>query len=135
MALIGTISGSNGTTTSAVTGSLIIAANPGAITPVKPTDVVLYVSGAATTIGADAPSILFKGDSFVSGAFGTDSYFQMKPVNTLRIPTNTTASYIYTSGSTNDIYFTQYSGPYTNTTRLRWLEGMLTTGLLHGGVL
>jgi hypothetical protein len=135
MALIGTISGSNGTTTSAVTGSMIIAADPSTITPVKPADVVLFVSGAATSIGADAPSILFKGDTFVSGAHGTDSYFQMKPVGTLRIPTNTTASYIYTSGSTNDIYFTQYDGPYTNTTRLRWLEGMLTTGLLHGGVL
>jgi hypothetical protein len=93
MALIGTISGSNGTTTSAVTGSMIIAADPSTITPVKPADVVLFVSGAATSIGADAPSILLKGDSFVSGALGTDSYFQMKPVDTLRIPTNTTASY------------------------------------------
>ena len=135
MALVGTVSGSNGTTVSAVTGSLIVAANPGTITPVRPTDVVLYVSGAATSVGSDVPSILLKGDTFISGALGTDSYFQMKPVNTLRIPTNTTASYIYTSGSTNDIYFTQYSGPFTNTTRLRWLEGMLTTGLLHGGVL
>ncbi len=113
---------------------MIIAADPSTITPVKPADVVLFVSGAATSIGADAPSILFKGDSFVSGALGTDSYFQMKPVNTLRIPTNTTASYIYTSGSTNDLYFTQYSDPYANTTRLRWIEGALTTGLLHGGI-
>ena len=135
MALIGTISGSNGTTTSAVTGSLIIAADPTQITSIKPANVVFYVSGSATSIGSDSPSILFKGDSFISGALGTDSYFQMKPVNTLRIPTNATASYIYTSGSTNDIYFTQYNGAYTNTTRLRWLEGMLTTGLLHGGVL
>jgi hypothetical protein len=134
MALIGTISGSNGTTTSSVTGSFIIAANPGDITPIRPEGVVLYVSGAATSIGTDNPSILLKGDAFVSGAFGTDSYIQMKPVNTLRIPTNTTASYIYTSGSTNDLYFTQYSDPYTNTTRLRWIEGVLTTGLLHGGI-
>jgi hypothetical protein len=135
LALIGTISGSNGTTTSAVTGSLIIAADPGTITPVRPTDVVLYVSGAATSVGADQPSILFKGDAFTSGAFGTDSYIQMKPVGTLRIPTNATASYIYTSGSTNDLYFTQYNGPYTNTTRLRWLESALGTGLLSGGTL
>jgi hypothetical protein len=137
LALIGTISGSNGTTTSAVTGSMIIAANPGEITPIRPTDVVLYVSGAATTIGADQPSILFKGDTFISGALGTDAYIQMKPVNALRIPTNTTASYIYTSGSTNDLYFTQYQPGtgYTNTTRLRWLESTLSTGLLHGGVL
>ena len=135
MALVGTVSGSNGTTVSAVTGSLIVAANPGTITPVRPTDVVLYVSGAATSVGSDVPSILLKGDAFISGALGTDSYFQMKPVNTLRIPTNTTASYIYTSGSTNDMYFTQYSGPYVNTTRLRWLESALNTGLLNGGVI
>lgn len=133
MALIGTISGSNGTTTSAITGSMIIAANPGVITPIKPAEVVLYVSGSTTSIGSDDPSILFKGDSFISGAFGTDSYVQMKPVGTLRIPTNTTASYIYTSGSTNDLYFTQYAGDFTNTTRLRWLEGLMTTGLMAGG--
>jgi hypothetical protein len=135
MALIGTISGSNGTTTSAVTGSIIIAADPDAITPTKPPGVVLFVSGAATSIGAEQPSIIFKGDTFVSGALGIDSYFQMKPVNTLRIPTNTTASYIYTSGSTNDLYFTQYRDPYTNTTRLRWLESQIQTGILHGGIL
>jgi hypothetical protein len=101
----------------------------------KVPNVTFDVSGTLSAIGADQPSTIFNGDAFVSGAFGTDSYIQMKPVGPLRIPTNTTASYIYTSGSTNDLYFTQYSGPYTNTTRLRWLEGMLTTGLLHGGVL
>jgi hypothetical protein len=60
-------------------------------------------------------------------------YLQLLPVGPLPISTNTTASYIYTSGSTNDMYFTQYNGPYTNTTRLRWLESGLSTGLLHGG--
>jgi hypothetical protein len=52
----------------------------------------------------------------------------------LTIPTDKSASYIYTSGSTNDLYFTQYSGPYTNTVRLRWLEGNLYTGILYGGI-
>jgi len=87
--------------------------------------------------GADTPVAVFGGDTFVSGAFGTDSYIQMKPVGTLLIPTNTTASYIYTSGSTNDLYFTQYQPGtgYTNTTRLRWLESGLSTGLLAGGTL
>ncbi len=42
---------------------------------------------------------------------------------------------MYVSGSTNDLYFTQNSGNYLNTVRLRWLEGTLSTGLLHGGVL
>lgn len=135
MALIGTISGSNGTTTSAVTGSLIIASDPNLVT--KPAVTVLFVSGAQTSIRIDDPSVIFKADTFISGAIGTDSYVQMKPVTTLQIPTNTSASYIYTSGSTNDIYFTQYQpvSGLINNTRLRWLEGTLTTGLLNGGII
>ena len=66
---------------------------------------------------------------------GSNAYLQLFPVAGSPIPSNTTASYIYTSGSTNDLYFTQYNGPYTNTTRLRWLEGNLYTGIENGGVL
>ena len=135
MPLVGTISGSNGTVKTAVTGTLVIANTTSANFPQISTNVTLYVSGTKTSIGADDPSIIFAGDAFTSGAMGTDSYFQMKPVNTLRIPTNTTASYIYTSGSTNDMYFTQYNGPYTNTIRLRWLESQIQTGLHYGGVI
>lgn len=93
------------------------------------------VSGTRSNLGTEQSSILFNGDLFVSGGIGVNDYLQLKPVNTLLIPTNTTASYIYVSGSTNDLYFTQYSDPYTNTTRLRWLESTLSTGLLHGGIL
>jgi len=140
MALIGTISGSVGTggslvSSTAISGTLIIADAPPSSFPTLASGVKLFVSGAKSAIGADAPAAIFGGDTFISGAFGTDSYIQMKPVNTLRVPTNTTASYIYTSGSTNDMYFTQYAGPYTNTTRLRWLESVVGTGLLTGGVL
>lgn len=135
MALVGTISGSNGTSTTAISGSLIIADAPASKFPSLAPGVKLFVSGAKSSIGADAPAAIFGGDTFVSGAFGTDSYIQLKPVGTLRIPTNTTASYIYTSGSTNDLYFTQYAGDFTNTTRLRWLEGLMTTGLMSGGSL
>jgi hypothetical protein len=137
MALIGTVSGSNGTSVTAISGSLVIADEPGSRFPTLGSGVKLFVSGNKTALGADTPNSIFGGDTFVSGALGTDSYFQMKPVGTLAIPTNTTASYIYTSGSTNDLYFTQYQPGtgYTNTTRLRWLESSLSTGLLHGGVL
>jgi hypothetical protein len=45
------------------------------------------------------------------------------------------ASYIYVSGSTNDLYFSQNGSGYSNTTRLRWIEGNLYTGLLSGGIL
>ena len=95
----------------------------------------IIFSGSRSSLGTEQVSVLVNGDIFVSGGIGTNDYLQLKPVNLLRIPTNTTASYIYTSGSTNDLYFTQYSGPYTNTTRLRWLEGNLSTGLLNGGTL
>ena len=100
-------------------------------------DVLFYVSGTRTSTGADDPSVVFRGDTFISGAFGISDYLQLKPVGSLRIPTNTVASYVYTSGSTNDLYYTQYQPGtgYTNTVRMRWLEGALTTGLLHGGIL
>jgi hypothetical protein len=72
----------------------------------------------------------------ISSSQGSFQYVQLLPVEAVIIPTNITASYIYASGSTNDIFFTQYSGTGTeNTTRLRWLESGLTTGLLYGGVI
>jgi hypothetical protein len=95
----------------------------------------IVFSGSRSSLGTEEVSVLVNGDIFVSGGIGTNDYLQLKPVNLLRIPTNTTASYIYTSGSTNDLYFTQYSGSFTNTTRLRWLESLMSTGLLKGGVL
>ena len=64
-----------------------------------------------------------------------NGYTQFLPVGNKIIPSNTTASYIYVSGSTNDLYFTQYQGPYTNTTRFRWLESSIYTGILNGGIL
>jgi hypothetical protein len=70
----------------------------------------------------------------VVGTQEIDGYLQLNPV-VANIPNNLTSSYMYVSGSTNDLYFTQNSGNYLNTVRLRWLEGTLSTGLLHGGVL
>ena len=72
----------------------------------------------------------------ISSSQGSFEYLQLLPVGPAIIPTNITASYIYASGSTNDIYFTQRSGiGAENTTRLRWIESGLTTGLLYGGVI
>lgn len=84
-----------------------------------------------------ASNFQVKNDLYVSGGLTVGKYIQMLPVGALEIPANQTASYIYTSGSTNDLYFTQYQPGtnFTNTTRLRWLESTLSTGLLHGGVL
>ncbi|NBP04401.1 MAG: hypothetical protein EBU90_30825, partial [Proteobacteria bacterium] len=141
-----TISGSNGLFTDLTASNLRLIGNPGTIiNEVGPllisssvgitTSGSIIFSGSRSDLGTEQTSVLVNGDIFVSGGIGTNDYIQLKPVGTLRIPTNTTSSYIYTSGSTNDLYFTQYSGPYTNTTRLRWLESGLSTGLLHGGLL
>ena len=89
----------------------------------------LLTSGSNTLIGSTS----LTGSFAISGSQAVNGYIGFEPVGALVIPTDKSASYIYTSGSTNDLYFTQYNGPYTNTTRLRWLEGNLYTGLLHGG--
>lgn len=95
------------------------------------------VSGSTLTGSTALFTTLTASQAFVSGGLSVGDYIQMLPVGNIAIPTNQTASYIYTSGSTNDIYFTQYQPGtnLTNTTRLRWLEGSLSTGLLHGGTL
>jgi hypothetical protein len=93
------------------------------------------ISGNLSVTGQVSASFVTASQGFVNGGLVVGNYLQMLPVGALNIPTNLTASYIYTSGSTNDMYFTQYQGPYTNTTRLRWLESTLSTGLLHGGVI
>jgi len=135
MAFIGSMSGSNGTSTNAISGSLIVANEPNGSFPTLRGNVKYLISGSKNGSATDDAEFLFDVDVFHSGAVGSNQYMQFKPVNSLRIPSNTTASYIYTSGSTNDLYFTQYAGQYTNTTRLRWLEGLLSTGHLNGGIL
>jgi hypothetical protein len=70
----------------------------------------------------------------INGNQVIDGYLQLDPV-IANIPSNVTSSFIYVSGSTNDLYFTQNSGGYSNTTRLRWLEGNMYTGLLKGATL
>lgn len=87
----------------------------------------ITISGSSTP-GSPTASVQIYGDIRQSG------YHRFDPVTT-NIDTTTSASYIYVSGSTNDLYFSQNNSGYTNTTRLRWLEGNLYTGLLHGGLI
>jgi hypothetical protein len=90
----------------------------------------LVTTGSNTLIGRTN----LTGSLFITGSEDITGYLGLQSVSGLTIPTDKSASYIYTSGSTNDLYFTQYSGPYTNTVRLRWLEGNLYTGILYGGI-
>lgn len=85
----------------------------------------IIVSGSQ---GLSTASIGFFGDVDITGTLG------LLPVNA-NIDTSLSGSYIYVSGSTQDLYFSQNVKGYTNTTRLRWLEGNLYTGLLNGGLI
>jgi len=72
----------------------------------------------------------------ISSSNGIDlDYLQLHPIDVSALSTTMTASRVYVSGSTNDLYFEQNDGEYRNVTRLKWIEGNLYTGLLYGGLL
>ena len=70
----------------------------------------------------------------VYGTLDVDGYLKFSPVDA-NIDITKTGSYMYVSGSTNDLYFSQNGDGYNNVTRLRWLEGSLYSGLLNGGLI
>jgi hypothetical protein len=86
----------------------------------------ITISGSTTV--PTTPTIKIYGD------METDGVIKFMPVSK-NIDTSISASYIYVSGSTSDLYFSQNGSGYNNVTRLRWLEGNLYTGLLHGGLI
>jgi len=89
------------------------------------------LSGSITISGshlANTPTIRVYGD------METDGVIKFLPVSYDIDPT-ISGSYIFVSGSTDDLYFSQNGAGFSNTTRLRWLEGNLYTGLLNGGLL
>jgi len=86
----------------------------------------IIISGSTTT--PSTPTIKIYGDAETNGVV------KFMPV-VKNIDTSISASYIYVSGSTSDLYFSQNGNGYNNVTRLRWLEGNLYTGLLHGGII
>jgi hypothetical protein len=109
----------------------------------------LNITGSTIQVGNNtlAGNTTLSGSIIISGAFGTNDptvkiygdtthngYIRFDPVTT-NINPNISASYIYVSGSTSDLYFSQNGNGYNNTTRLRWLEGNLYTGLLNGGLI
>jgi hypothetical protein len=87
----------------------------------------IIISGSSGP-GSPTASVQIYGDIRQAG------YHRFDPVTT-NINNSISASYIYVSGSTNDLYFTQNGAGYGNTTRLRWIEGNLYTGLLNGGLI
>ena len=89
------------------------------------------LSGSIIISGSNPPGSITASVQ-VYGDIRQSGYHRFDPVTT-NIDTSVSASYIYVSGSTNDLYFSQNGSGYNNVTRLRWLEGNLYTGLLHGG--
>ena len=110
----------------------------------------LNVTGSTTQIGNNTllGNTILSGSVIISGSttfpatptikvFGdmeTNGVIKFLPV-TKNIDTSVSASYIYVSGSTNDLYFSQNGSGYNNVTRLRWLEGNMYSGLLNGGLI
>jgi len=107
------------------------------------------VSGSTTQIGSNTllGNTTLSGSIIISGSQGQPNstisifgdlnqtgYTRYLPV-TNNLDTSISASYIFVSGSTQDLYFSQNSKGYNNVTRLRWLEGNLYTGLLNGGAI
>lgn len=89
------------------------------------------ISGSLTISGSQnqtPASIQINGDIRQKGGI------LLQPVDITIDPT-ISGSYIFSSGSTNDLYFGQTTKGNTNVTRLRWLEGNLYTGLLNGGLI
>ena len=110
----------------------------------------LNITGSTTQIGSNnlygnttlSGSIIISGSTNnpvqptikVYGDMETNGVIKFTPV-VKNIDSSISGSYIYVSGSTNDLYFTQNGAGYSNNTRLRWIEGNLYTGLLSGGVI
>ena len=127
------------------TGSNLLVGN---ITPGK--DIKIFTSGGFVNINSNTTitgsllatdSVIFSGSHDISnptikiyGDTQFDGGIKLTPVSDI-IDTSISASYIFTSGSTNDLYFSQNSNGYNNVTRLRWLEGNLYSGLLNGGII
>jgi hypothetical protein len=89
------------------------------------------ISGSLTVSGSvpgTATNINIYGDTSINGAIKFLPSIE-------NIDTSVSASYIFVSGSTQDLYFSQNGSGFNNITRLRWLEGNLYTGLLNGGLI
>ena len=120
------VNGGVGFTTAATTSSYIRVSSVNEELTIKSPGFTLSTTKGGNVITS------FTGSVEISGSTVHNGYIQLNPVTT-NIDNSISASYIYVSGSTNDLYFTQNGEGYSNTTRLRWLEGNLYTGLLYGG--
>jgi hypothetical protein len=94
-----------------------------------------FSGSSALTFNSGSNTLTLTGSLKITGSQTITGYTQYIPTNP-NIDNSISASYIYVSGSTNDLYFAQNGNGYSNNVRLRWLEGgSLYTGILQGGIL
>jgi len=132
MALVGTVSGSNGSSITAISGSLIIADEPSSRFPSIAAGVKFFVSGNRSSTGLDVPTIILGGDTFISGALGTDSDFAVNGGDITSTATtfnvvNSTATTVNIGGAATSVSIGAASGRTTIVNDLA-----ITTGNIIG---
>ena len=123
----------------ATTSSLALAGGLGTgyfADNVDPT-INLFVSGTAVIGGNLIVSGVLETDTItgniLAGSKITTDYIELTPVTAEPVP-GPNGTYLYSSGSTNDLFIVHNNGSL-NKTNFRWVENSLGTGLLQGGIL
>lgn len=97
----------------------------------------LFVSGTAVIGGNLIVSGVLETDTItgniLAGSKITTDYIELTPVTAEPVP-GPNGTYLYSSGSTNDLFIVHNNGSL-NKTNFRWVENSLGTGLLQGGIL
>ena len=100
------------------------------------------VTGSTTQIGNNTllGNTTLSGSVTISGSANANANFTLQ--GHLRLdpgqdpgPNNYTASYLFTSASNTATGYDLYYRQDGNLTKFKWIEGMLNTGVLYGGVL
>ena len=127
-----------------ITGSLTVSGS-GNFIGVQTVTGSLFTSGSNELVGntilsgtlqiqGQYPSSAGSQSVSIVGNVDMDGYLRLDPVSSL-IDTAISGAYLYVTSSTGDLYFAQNIKGFANTTRLRWLEGNMYTGLLSGGLI
>jgi hypothetical protein len=115
-------------TASYFNGSVVSASYTATASYVLPLRQTVELTGSLNITSSNSFALNLNGDTVTNGVI------KFTPTNK-SIDNSISGSYIYVSGSTNDLYFAQNTAGYANAIRLRWLESNLYTGLLSGGVM
>ncbi len=102
----------------------------------------LNISGSTTQVGNNnllgtttlSGSVIISGSANASANFTLQGHLRLDPGQDPG-NANVTASYLFTSASNTFTGFDLYYRQNENLVKFKWIEGMLNTGILYGGVL